>query len=87
MSVLLLSSRIFFFLSLQPCYQASAPSVKLLRDSASLREVVHALNNFYEEFLEGNIRLNLDHANQEDINDGEINKQNVTKVLKMTLMI
>ena len=52
----------------------------MLRDSASLKEVVHALNGFYEEFLEQNIRLNLDHANQEDVNDGEINKQNVSKV-------
>jgi hypothetical protein len=54
--------------------------VKLLRETASLKEVVHALNNFYDEFLEQNIRLNLDHANQEDVNDGEYNKQNATRV-------
>ncbi len=48
---------------------------------------MHALNGFYEEFLEQNIRLNLDHANQEDVNDGEINKQNVAKVtFRFTLL-
>jgi hypothetical protein len=65
----------------QPCYLASAPGIRLLRETASLKEVVHALNSFYDEFLEQNIRINLDHANQEDVNDGELNKQSVTKVI------
>jgi hypothetical protein len=64
----------------KPCYMASAPSIKLLRETATIKDVVRALNNFYDEFLEQNIRINLDHANQEDINDGELNKQNATRV-------
>ncbi len=65
---------------------ASTPSIGLLRETATIKDVVRALNNFYDEFLEQNIRLNLDHANQEDINDGELNKQNATRVssLKVT---
>ncbi len=70
----------FSYFSFQPCYQASAPAVRLLRETATIREVVHALNNFYDEFLEQNIRVNLEHANQEDVNDGEYNKQNVSRV-------
>jgi hypothetical protein len=60
---------------------ASAPSTRLLPETATLTDVVHALNNFYDEFLEQNIRLNLDHANQEDVNDGEYNKQNASRVM------
>ncbi len=52
-----------------------------MRETATLKEVVCALNNFYDEFLEQNIKVNLEHANQEDVNDGEYNKQNATKVL------
>ncbi len=54
--------------------------MRLLRDNASLKEVVGALNGFYDEYLEGCIRQNLDYANQADINDGEYNKQNATRV-------
>ncbi len=60
---------------------ASAPSIRLLRETATIKDVVRALNNFYDEFLEQNIRINLDHANQEDVNDGELNKQNATRVI------
>ncbi len=66
--------------TLKPCYMASAPPIRLLRETATIKDVVRALNNFYDEFLEQNIRLNLDHANQEDVNDGELNKQNATRV-------
>jgi len=41
---------------------------------------VHALNNFYDEFLEQSTKVNLEHANQEDINDGNYNKENASKV-------
>ncbi len=64
---------------------ASAPPIRLLRETATIKDVVRALNNFYDEFLEQNIRLNLDHANQEDINDGELNKQNATRVRTLAL--
>lgn len=60
--------------------------MKLLRDTASLKEFVGALNTFYDEFLEQNICLNLDFANQEDVNDGEFNKQNMTRVCRLTLL-
>ncbi len=48
--------------------------------TASTVEIVHALNNFYDDFLERCIRDNHDYANQMDVNDGEFNKQNATKV-------
>ncbi len=52
-----------------------------------MKDVVYALNGFYDEFLEQNIRINIDHANQEDINDGEYNKQNASRVFKLHLSI
>jgi hypothetical protein len=64
----------------QPCYQASAPRQGLLPVTALTVEIVHALNNFYDDFLERCIRDNHDYVNQMDVNDGEFNKQNVTKV-------
>jgi len=66
---------------------ASAPPIKLLRETASLKEVLYALNTFYDEFLEQNIRLNLDYANQEDVNDGEYNKQNATRVGRLRFLL
>ncbi len=69
-----------FFL-FQPCYQAAPPKGRLLQGTPTLTDVVHALNNFYDEFLGQCIKVNLDHANQQDINDGQFNKENATKVL------
>jgi hypothetical protein len=59
---------------------ASAPPIRLHRETATIKDVVRALNNFYDEFLKQNIRLNFGHANQEDVDDGELNKQNATRV-------
>ncbi len=49
-------------------------------ETASVRDVVGALNDFYGEFLDLSIQTNLDFANQMEINDGEANKNCSSKV-------
>ncbi len=56
-------------------------------ENASTVQIVHALNNFYDDFLERCIRDNHDYANQMDINDGEFNKQNASKVLILIITL
>jgi hypothetical protein len=60
---------------------ASAPSIRLLSETYPIKDMVRALKNIYVGFLEQNIRITLDHANQEDVNDVEMNKHNATRVL------
>jgi len=49
-------------------------------ETASLKDVVGKLNGFCGEFLDLSIQLHLDYANQMDVNDGETNKNNASKV-------
>lgn len=64
----------------QPCYQASAGSSRLLEPGASTEQIVEAVNNFYDDFVENCIRENHTYANQMDINDGEVNSKSTSKV-------
>jgi len=52
-----------------------------LAPTASIAEVVTAMNGFYNEFLEKCLRDHLDYAAQQDVNDMEANKASMSKVL------
>jgi len=67
-------------MSFQPCFQGAIAPRKLLHENASLKEVIGAMNGFYDEFLGKCLQDNLDFANQADINDGEFNVKNASKV-------
>ncbi len=51
-------------------------------ETATVKDVVGALNDFYGEFLDLSIQTNLDYANQMEINDGESNKNCASKVIR-----
>jgi hypothetical protein len=53
---------------------------KPLDENASTKDIVRAFNGLQGDFLNRCLRDNIDYANQADINDGEFNKSNASRV-------
>jgi hypothetical protein len=51
-----------------------------LDEGASTSQIVHAINNFYEQFLNKCIKDNIDYAAQQELNDYEANVRLSNKV-------
>lgn len=49
-------------------------------ETATVKDVVGALNVFHGEFVDHTVQAKLDYANQMDVNDGESNKNCASKV-------
>jgi hypothetical protein len=67
-------------LSLQPCFKGTVHA-RLVPETASTRDLAVALNGFYDDYLDKCLKDNMAHANQLDINDGETNTKNLSKVM------
>ncbi len=59
--------------------------VNLVPETASTRDLAVALNGFHNTYLDKCLKDNMVQANQLDINDGEINAKNVSRVSLMGL--
>lgn len=68
-------------IALQPCFPGVVSRHKPLDENASTKDIVRAFNGLQGDFLSKCLRDNIDFANQADINDGEFNKTNSSKVI------
>ncbi len=59
----------------------------MLDRGATTEEIVDVVNIFYGEFVTKCIQDNHTHANQLDVNDGELNLRNATKVFPQRLVL
>ncbi len=71
---------LIIFILQQPCFAGVVSKHKPLDENASTKDIVKAFNGLQGDYLNRCLRENIDFANQADINDGEFNKTNATRV-------